>query len=267
MEIRFDKVSYLNKIKNINLNINKSGIYSFLGIDISNNNIIGDILKYNLEYDGNVYYNKKEYKNIKNKNIINKKIGYVDNNPYEKLGKGTVYEEFKNTLINYKYNKDIDKRIDESLKILELDNNILNSNIYDLTLIEAKKVYLTRELLYNPSILILNNITSGLTKRDKSDIYRLLKMLKSKYNKIIIFISKDSDAVNEISDYIYIMNRGKIIKDGDRDILKDRELLDKCGIMYPLIMDFIDKYNKKGRTLYNYRNILDLIKGIYRDIF
>ena len=63
------------------------------------------------------------------------------------------------------------------------------------------------------------------------------------------------------------MNRGKIIKDGDRDILKDRELLDKCGIMYPLIMDFIDKYNKKGRTLYNYRNILDLIKGIYRDIF
>ena len=183
------------------------------------------------------------------------------------MQKETVYEEFKNTLINYKYNKDIDKRIDESLKILELDNNILNSNIYDLTLIEAKKVYLTRELLYNPSILILNNITSGLTKRDKSDIYRLLKMLKSKYNKIIIFISKDSDAVNEISDYIYIMNRGKIIKDGDRDILKDRELLDKCGIMYPLIMDFIDKYNKKGRTLYNYRNILDLIKGIYRDIF
>ena len=60
MEIRFDKVSYLNKIKDISFNINKSEIYSFLGIDISNNNIIGDILKYNLEYEGNVYYNKKE---------------------------------------------------------------------------------------------------------------------------------------------------------------------------------------------------------------
>ena len=40
-----------------------------------------------------------------------------------------------------------------------------------------------------------------------------------------------------------------------------------CIYNNPRLLDFIDKYNKKGRTLYNYRNILDLIKGIYRDIF
>lgn len=267
MEIRFEKVSYLNKLKNLNFNLNKNGIYSFIGIDISNNYLIGKIVKQDLEYEGNIYINKKELRDYKNKKNIIKKIGYVSNNPYEMLGKQTVYEELSNTLKYYNYKEDINKRIIESLKILGLDENILYENIYDLNLINAKKVAFTRELITNPNIIIIDNITSGLTKSDKNDIYRILKLLKNKYNKIIILITKNTDFANEVSDYIYLMNRGKIIKEGNRDILKDKILLDRIGLKIPKIMEFIEKYNEKGRNLYNYRNILDLIKGIYRDIF
>lgn len=268
MEIKFENVSYLNKLKNINFSINKSGIYSFIGTYVSNNYLIGDLLKLNLIYDGNIIINKKEINDYKNKNILNRKIGYVYNNPYEMLGKQTVYEEFLNTLKKYGYKTNqINERINESLKILNIDEEILYENIYDLSIINAKKVALTRELIYNPDIIIIDNITSGLTKSDKNDISRILKLLKNKYNKIIILITKDTDFSNEITDYIYLMYRGKIIDSGNRDIFKNVELLNKIGVETPKIISFISEYNKKGRNIYNYRNILDLIKGIYRDIF
>ena len=137
-----------------------------------------------------------------------------------------------------------------------------------LKLVDAKKVALACALIHNPNIIILDDYTSGLGYKDKKDLERLLKLLKTKYNKIIILLTKDTSFAYDISDEIYLMHATRLIASkADKTILRDEELLKDIKLQVPPIVSFINACNKKGHEIYHYTNTHDLIKGVYRDVF
>ena len=180
----------------------------------------------------------------------------------------TVRKELEFGMKYFKYKtKSIKDRVKNALKLVDLDERILRVNPMRLDLIDAKKVALACILTYNPSIIILDEYTSGLGYNEKNELIRLLRMLKNKYNKTIILLSKDTDFSYQISDYVYLLDKTKIITEGKKDILRDTELLNSIGLETPKIVSFIDEYKKHNKYLYDYTSILDLIKGVYRDVF
>jgi ABC-type multidrug transport system ATPase subunit len=120
-------------------------------------------------------------------------------------------------------------------------------------------------VMNNPKIIVLDNFTEGLSNGEKDSLSVLLRMLKNKYFKIIILVGEDTDYYYKITDYVYIINDDKIIKQGKKNILKDIELLNKLNIKIPYIIEFIEEYKKHNKEINDYDNILDLIKAIYRD--
>jgi energy-coupling factor transporter ATP-binding protein EcfA2 len=175
-----------------------------------------------------------------------------------------VIDNFKENL--KKYNYKTDKRILESLKIVGLDDSILNKKYYELKYIELKKVSLALILVYNPRVIILENYSEGLNNKDKNELIRLFRILKNKYKRIIILISKDTDFCYSISDYFYLLDKNGIVKQGNKTLINNTELLNKLNLKTPDIVKFINEYRKYNKEFSDYTNILDLIKAVYRDI-
>ena len=205
---------------------------------------------------------------IKNINKLRFMTGYVYKNPFDMFFNKTVREEIEFGMKYFKYKLEkIDMRASDALKLVGLDDSYLDLNPLNLTLVDAKKVALACALVYNPKILILDEYTCGISNNDKIELLRLLRILKTKYKKTIILLSKDTSFCYQISDKIYLLHLTRLVKEGDKYILKDTELLKSINLEIPPIISFTEEARSKGHDLYDYTNILDLIKGVYRDVF
>ncbi len=278
MEIVFNKVSYVvNKstelektlLNDISFNINKSGIYSFIGPSNSGKSAIGQLIA-TLEVPsmGEVilgkYNSNGRVKGLKN---TRSKIGFVNKNPYDMFFNKTVYEELSFGMKEFKYKRYQDNRVINALKLVNLNEKYLDQDPLSLNLVDAKKVSLACVLIYNPEVIVLDEFTNNLSTYDKKELIRLLRILKNKYNKTIILLSKDTSFCYEVTDYVYLMSITRLVTSGTRELLEDDKLLKKIGLEVPKIVSFVKACNKKGHEIDHYNNILDLIKGVYRDVY
>ena len=256
MEIVFKDVSYNSLLNNISFSIKKPGIYSFVGSSNSGKTIIGKLISGFLT----------QTKGIITVSINKSKIGYVNQNPYDMFCKDSVYNELlcKMKENNYKTVNE-EKRIKDALILVGLSEEYLNMDPIKLSISESRKLALSCALIYNPKVIILDEVTNGLKKSDKKDLIRLLKLLKNKYNKIIIVLSKDTSFCYELSDYVYLMYQSRIIDSGKISVLENNDL-NRVNLDYPNIVSFVKECNKKGHYMNYYTNILDLIKAIYREV-
>lgn len=280
MEIRFDRVSLvidkgtpLEKtiLNDVSFYIKEPGVYSFLGASNSGKSAIGDLINALVSPTrGGVIVDKfvNDGVRIKNINKLRFMTGYVYKNPFDMFFNKTVREEIEFGMKYFKYKLEkIDMRASDALKLVGLDDSYLDLNPLNLTLVDAKKVALACALVYNPKILILDEYTCGISNNDKIELLRLLRILKTKYKKTIILLSKDTSFCYQISDKIYLLHLTRLVKEGDKYILKDTELLKSINLEVPPIISFTEEARSKGHDLYDYTNILDLIKGVYRDVF
>ncbi len=280
MEIIFDKVTYIINYKtslektilnNISFEIKDSGVYSFVGASNSGKSAIGDIINALVEVtSGKVKIGKyildgRKYNDL---NKLRSITGYVFRNPYDMFFNKTVEKEIKFAINHFNYKvKDINKRVLDALKLVNLDESYLKKNPFDLSLVEAKKIAFACALVYNPKIIILDEITNGLNYSDRKELLRLIRLLTTKYKKTIILLSKDTSFCYQISDYVYLMYTTKIVASGDKRILEDGELLKNIKLEEPNISSFVNACNKKGHDIYHYTNIHELIKGVFRDVY
>ncbi len=254
MEIKFDKVSVLDK--EISFEIESSGIYSFIGISKSIKTLILDLI------GGNIIPENGEIQIRKNI-----KVGMCRSNPYEIIKNKIIKDYLRHILeINNYKDKHIEARISQSLKLVNLDNEILYKNINELSYKEAKKISLISSLIHNPKIIVIEDYTDGIIDSDKKEFARLIRVLKNKYKKIIIFLTKDTTFCYTTSDIIYLLNNEKIVQKGNKSILKNTNLLNKLGLEVPKIINFINECKKNNHELDEYDNILDIIKSIYREV-
>ena len=279
MEIVFDKVSYIINestslektiLNNVSFSITKGGVYSFIGASNSGKSVIGALISMTVYPSSGKVTISSYLSNGRSKSIkkLRSKIGYVSKNPYDMFFNKTVYKELVFGLNNFKYKKESSyKRVIDSLKLVGLSEDILETDPLSLDLVRAKKLALACTLIYNPKVIILDEFTNGMPSYEKKELVRLIRILKNKYNKTIILLTKDTSFAYEITDYVYLMYLTRLVAFGKREILEDSELLKNLKLEVPKIVSFVDACNKKGHDINHYNNILDLIKGVYRDVY
>ena len=158
------------------------------------------------------------------------------------------------------------KRVSDALKMVGLDDSYLSRNPHTLSSGEKRKVAIASILVFNPQVIIFDEPTVGLDSNSKRNLMRLIKMLKNKYNKTIIIVTQDVDFLHKIVDYVYILEDGKVILEGDKyTVFSEVETLLKHGITVPKLVEFSHKVLKEKNIKMGYRDeINDLIKDIYR---
>ena len=270
MEVSFNKVDFsYNKsnnknIENININIEKPSINCILGKSGSGKTTLGYLLNgLLLPTNGEIYINEYVTFDKENVNKMRFEIGFVLEDPDHQFFTSTIRKEIMIGMSNFKYKLDKkDKHILESLKIVGLDETYLDRDPFTLSSGEKKLVALASILAFNPKIIILDEFTIGLDYYNKRKIFKLLKMLKRRYNKTIIILGNDVDFINEIGDYLYVLESGKIVLEGSP---KKVFMSDSYNLKLPKIVEFEKTARDKKNIKMIYRTeINDLIKEIYR---
>lgn len=278
MEIAFNNVTYKENVrtplektylKNFSYTFTSGKVYSIIGDSDSGKEKIGLLINaVNKPLIGTIkigkYLNDGKY--IKNINGLRMNVGYLKENPNEFLFNKTVKSELEFGLKYFKYKlnkKNI--RISEALKLVGLNEEYLKRRIDSLNISEKKKVSLASILIFNPGVIILEEPSIFLNYRDNEKLIKLIKLLKDKYNKTIILISKDTNLSYKVSDEIILLNKGSIVYAGNKSILEDEKVLNNINVDVPEIVKFINISNKFDANLTYTSNILDLIKEVYRN--
>lgn len=266
MEIVLSGVD-VGDFKNLNLCVFSSMITAIIGDNASGKTIIGEVIgtirkpaKGKLIIDKNIIDLDKD---IIDYNRLRFDIGMVvqnvDNTFFERKVEDHMAYQLK--IYNYKISK---KRINDSLKMVGLDDSFLDRKIKTLSDSERFQVALATTLSINPKVLILDDPTCFLDEKLKNELIKLLKIMKHKYNKTIVILSNDTDFLLRLVDYIYVINNNKVLLHGNKyEVLKNSKLK-KANIHIPDIIKFQMEFEKKGKIKMEYRdNINDLIKDVY----
>jgi len=87
---------------------------------------------------------------------------------------------------------------------------------------EQQMLAIGRALMTNPKLLILDEATEGLAPLIRAEIWNCLSNLKGDGQSILV-IDKSVSALTRIGDRHYIVERGRVVWDGDSDALRASE--------------------------------------------
>ncbi len=118
----------------------------------------------------------------------------------------TVYE----LLDSYRHLLKINDKsiINNQLSIVKLEDKA-NTLIGDLSGGQQQKVMITRALMGNPDILILDEPSTGIDVESQKDIYRLIKHLNQHHKITVIAVEHNIQAAITYSSIIYHLAEGK----------------------------------------------------------
>lgn len=260
MQINIEKATY-NKIKNINLQIENNKITGVVGrLGSGKTDLTLLISGYNKLEKGSIDYNKK---------LQDNDIGVISNFSYNDMLHGTVREFIKKDSIKYNYKiNDIDKRVDDIIKMVGLSFDILNKSIFCLSNSEKIKVILSQILLYNPELIILDSVFEELDSKSRTKLFKLLIKLKKFYNKTIIITSSNVDIIYELCDNLILLDNYNVLFYGNKyEAFNNENILNNPFIIKPTVIEVKEKIKEKlGKDLGDNDSINELIKAIYREV-
>ena len=266
MEIVLSGIDVAN-FKKLNMCIFDAKVTAIIGDNGSGKSIIGETLATLRKPSGGKFIIDRKILDLKRQDIdynrLRFDIGYVIQNTDITFFERTVEEHlsYQLTIYNYKKTK---RRIIDSLKMVGLNSSFINRKIKTLSDSERFKVALATTLSINPKVLVLDDPTCFLDEKEKDNIFKLIKMMRLKYNKTVVILSNDTDFILRVADYIYVLNNNKILIHGNKyDVLTSSKLND-TNIRIPDIIKFQQLFHKKTKIKLEYRdNVNDLIKDIY----
>jgi ABC-2 type transport system ATP-binding protein len=112
--------------------------------------------------------------------------------------------------------KDKEARISELLKIFEIDD-IKDTIVRNISSGQQTRLNLAKSLINSPKILFLDEPTASLDPDIADKTRRLLKQIKKDRNISILYTSHNMKEMEEMSDRIIFLHKGKIIAEGKPD--------------------------------------------------
>ncbi|MCI8545179.1 MAG: ATP-binding cassette domain-containing protein [Bacilli bacterium] len=155
---------------------------------------------------------------IENEIEIKKNIAYLSGNTkiYNTL---STYELLKMCAEIYEVEKEeIDNRIKNISKTLNMEAFLYN-RIANLSTGQTQRVNIARCLVHNPKYYILDEATSGLDIISSQVILDFMKEEKKK-GKTILYSTHYMEEAENICDYVVMINKGVIIKEGTPEEIK-----------------------------------------------
>ena len=176
---------------------------------------------------------------LKYRKQINKEIGVVFGQKTQLWWDIPLIETFKILKSIYEISdEDYNERFKFLCDLLDL-NDFLDQNVRSLSLGQRMRADFAASLIHNPKILYLDEPTIGLDVLVKDKIRKAIKILNKKYKTTIILTTHDMKDIEELCSRIIIIDKGKILYDGNLENIKY-----KFGNIKTIIFKNNAKFNK-----------------------
>ena len=160
------------------------------------------------------------------------RVGLVFQNPDVQLFNPTVFDEVAFGPLQLRWpESEIRRKTANILERMEIAH-LKDRPPHRLSGGEKKRVALASIFVLDPDVLLLDEPTAALDPRSESQIIDLL-IGWGNGHKTVITATHDLGLVEDIADYCFILQRGKIAAEGDPgDLLRDTELLASANLIH-----------------------------------
>ncbi len=188
-----------------------------------------------------VSYDKKDLMRIR------QKVGIVFQNPDDQLFAPTVLEDVAFGPMNMGLSKEeVEARVKEALSRVGMEG-FEKKPPHHLSGGQKKRVAIAGILAMKPKIMVLDEPTSGLDPKGASQILRLLYHLNTEGMTIVIS-THDVDLVPLYASRVYIISKGKIIKEGTApEVFEDVKTIRGANLRLPRIAHLMEILGKEDR--------------------
>lgn len=153
----------------------------------------------------------------------------------------------------------INERIITLFNMLELDLELLNKKIKNISRTDFKFVLLTYAILKNYKTIIFDHMDLNMSHKDKKKLLNFIRKIKND-ELSFIFLSTNMEFLYKVSDHLIIFNEGKIVYDDLIENVYNESIIDSK------IIKFINLANNKGANLTYTFDRKELLKDIYRSV-
>lgn len=223
-------------LHNISFHVRKGEVVGFAGLMGAGRTELAMSIfgkAYGSKISGQILKDGKEIKITDVKSAIDQKIAYV---PEDRKTYGLVL------MNDVKWNMtlaSLDKRFsrhsviqdndeihtaEEYCKKVNVKANSVDQEVGSLSGGNQQKVVLSKWMLSNPDVLILDEPTRGIDVGAKYEIYSIINQL-AESGKAVIFISSEMPELLGISDRIYVINEGEIAGQLQKEELSQERIM------------------------------------------
>lgn len=221
IEIKHLYKSYqeVKAVQDLSFRVKKGELFAFLGLNGAGKSTTISIMCGQLEKDGGMV-------EINGKNLdeepseIRRSIGVVFQNSV--LDKPlSVYENLKTRAALYGiFGEAFEKRMAELTELFDL-SDILQRPIGKLSGGQKRRVDVARALLHKPSVLILDEPTTGLDPQTRRSVWNIIENLRKSENMTVFLTTHYMEEAAD-ADYVVILDSGKIVAEGTPLELKNK---------------------------------------------
>ncbi len=178
---------------------------------------------------------------------VRKFVGIVFQNPDDQIFAPTVAQDVAFGPTNLGLDAEtIHHRVDEALRITGIEH-IADRVPHHLSGGEKKRVAIAGAIAMEPEVLVLDEPTAGLDPKGVHDLLGFINDLKKKSGMTVIFSTHDVSLIPEIADYIYVMDKGRIVAQGTvEEVFVQTGLLKSVRLDVPLYPKLIQSLREKG---------------------
>jgi ABC-2 type transport system ATP-binding protein len=84
---------------------------------------------------------------------------------------------------------------------------------------QQQKVAIARSFLAAPSLLLMDEPTTGLDPRSKKEVQSMLELLRSERQVTVLLCTHDMDEAAALCDRVLMMDQGRVLADGSPQAL------------------------------------------------
>jgi cobalt/nickel transport system ATP-binding protein len=182
-----------------------------------------------------------------NQREIRKFVGIVFQNPDDQIFSPTVEQDVAFGPTNLRLDTEtIEHRVHEALRIVGIEH-LAKRVPHHLSGGEKKRVAIAGVIAMEPEVLVLDEPTAGLDPRGVADLSTFINSLSAKYGMTVVFSTHDVALVPEVADYIYVMDRGRIVASGTTsEIFVQPDMLKSVRLDVPVLPRILKSLQDNG---------------------
>lgn len=176
------------------------------------------------------------------------KVGLVFQYPEYQLFEETVAKDIafgpKNMGLTQ---QETDERVRESLRLVGLDESLLEASPFDLSGGQKRRVAIAGVTAMRPEVLILDEPAAGLDPAGRSEILSQIKQYHEERSGTVIIVSHSMEDIAKYASKVLVLNEGEVFAyDAVEEVFKLSDALETMGLDIPVATRIMLELKRRG---------------------